>query len=293
MSTTTVPGSSLRVLTRQEVGNYLRAKPFWFGAALTLALSVVTLLDLTDDPTSSGAYMIVPGALLGVLGVGVMFGLARRSDHVAAAAGAVAVPERVRTLALAAATVVPLAVALVGFVAAVVAWNVHPPEGYVVPPGVSDAFVYAQMFGAGVLCAVGGPLLGLLLARYYPKRGAAAVTSVLLVTVTILLQGGLLGTQPYRVFWFWTYFLTQESSGDPGTRHFLTLPGNPYLWVLYLVTLCVLGVVLAVLHDPEADRARLRRLALGVLLVALALGALTMTVGFTEGIVSPDVCPVC
>ena len=293
MSTTTVPGSALGVLARQEIGNYLRAKPFWFGAALTLVLAVVTLLDLTGDPTSSGAYMIAPAALLGVLGVGVMFGLTRRSDHVAAAAGATAVPERVRTLALACATVVPLAVALVSFLAAVVAWNVHPPAGYVVPPGVSDAFVYAQMLGDGVLCAVGGPLLGLLLARYYPKRGAAAVASVLLVTGTILLQGGLLGEQRYRVFWFWTYFLTQQSTGAPGTHRFTTVPGNPFLWVLYLVALCVLGVVLALLHDPEGDRDRLRRMAFAVLVVALSLGALTMTVGFTESIVSPDVCPVC
>ena len=293
MSTTTVSGSALGVLARQEIRNYLNAKLFWFGAALTLVADVVMVLDLQSDPASSAFYMIAPAALLGVLGLVVMVGLTRRSDRAAEAAGAVAVPERTRTLALACATVVPFAVALLSFVAAVVAWNLYPPAGYVVPPGVSDAFVYAQMFGDGVLCAVGGPLLGLLLARYLPRRGVAAVASVLLVIVTILLQGGLFGGQPYRVFWVWTYFLTQGSAGAPDRRHFATVPGNPYLWVLYLMALCVLGVVVAVLHDPESERGRLRNVAAGLVVVAVLLGALTMTVGFTDSIVHPAVCPTC
>ena len=150
------------------------------------------------------------------------------------------------------------------------------------------------MFGDGVMCAVGGSAAGLLLARYLPKRGVAAVASVLLVIVTILLQGGLVGGgQPYRVLWFWTYFLTQGSEGGPGQHHFTTNPGNPYLWVLYLVTLCVLGVIVAVLHDPESDRATLRKVALGLVGVVVVLGLLTMTVGFSERVVSPAVCPVC
>jgi len=294
MSSTTATGSTLRSLARREIRSYLGAKLFWFGTALTLVLDVVILFHLDNDPGSSGSYMIAPAALLGVLGLVVMFGLTRRSDRAAEAAGAVAVSERTRTLALASATIVPFSVAIFSFVVAVVALNVHPPAGYVVPPGISNAYVYAQMFGDGVMCAVGGPLLGLLLARYLPKRGVAAVASVLLVIMTILLQGGLVGgEQPYRVFWFWTYFLSQGSQGGPGQHHFTTHPGNPYLWVLYLVTLCALGVVAAVLHDPDSDRASLKRVALGLVVGAVVLGVLTMTVGFTESVVSPEVCPVC
>ncbi|MEU8234410.1 hypothetical protein AB0C12_32890 [Actinoplanes sp. NPDC048967] len=294
MSSATSTGSTVGVLARQEIRNYLRHKLFWFGAALVLVVDVVMVLHLDDDPSSSGSYMIAPAALLGVLGVVVMFGLTRRSDRAAEAAGVVAVPERTRTLALAGATVVPFALALVSFVAAVVAWNVHPPADYVVPPGVSDTFVYAQMFGDGVLCAVGGPLLGLLLARYLPRRGVAAVASVVLVLVTILLQGGLFpGGQPYRVFWFRTYFLSQSIEGGPGQHHFTTFPGNPYIWIGYLVVVCALGLVLAVRHDPDADRATLDKVAGGLVVAAVALGVLAMTVGFTTSIVHPAVCPTC
>ena len=294
MSSMTVTGSTVGVLARQEIRNYLRNKLFWFGAALVLLLDVVMLFHLDNDPTSSGAYMIAPAALLGVLGVVVMNGSTRRSDRAAEAAGVVAVPERTRTLALACATIVPFSLALFSFVVAVIAWIVHPPAGYVVPPGVSDSFVFAQMFGDGVMCAVGGPLLGLLLARYVPRRGVAAVTSVLLVIVTILMQGGLVGgEQPYRVFWFWTYFMTQGTGGAPGEKHFTTNPGNPFIWIVYLVVVCALGVVLALRHDPDSERKTLDKAVLGLVAVAVLLGVLAMTVGFTESIVSPDICPVC
>ena len=296
MSSTTATGSTLGVLARQEIRNYLKSKVFWFGTALTLVVDVLLLADINDQPGSSSIdYMIAPAALLGVLGLVVMFGLTRRSDRAAEAAGTVAVPERTRTLALVAATIVPLSVAIVSFVVAVVAWYMHPPAGWAVPPGISNAFVFTQMFGDGVMCAVGGPLLGLLLARYLPKRGVSAVASVVLVIATILLQGGGLvgGEQRYRVFWVWTYFVTQSAEGGPGQHHITTNPGNPYLWVLYLVTLCALGVVVAVLHDPESDRATLKKVALGLVVAAVVLGLLAMTLGFTERIVNPEVCPVC
>jgi hypothetical protein len=286
-------GSPLGALARQEIRHYLNHKLFWFGAAMTGV--VVVSMFAWDDTGSAGAYMIGPGAMLGVLGLGVMFGLTRRSDRAAQAAGAVAVPERTRTLALAAAVVVPFAAALAAYAAAVVAWYVRPPQEWVVPPGVGNPFVLAEMFGDGVLCAVGGPLLGLLLARYVPKRGVAAIASVLLVLITIVLQGNFAGGQPYRVFWFWTYFLGQLGWGadSDGAIHFKTAPGNPFIWVLYLVVMCALGVVLAVLHDPEFDRHRLGRVALGLVGLALLLGVLTMTVGYPDVLVNPTPCGNC
>lgn len=298
-STTTIGAASatrstLAVLARQEIRNYLRSKVFWVAAALMVVVDVVMLFNLDEDGSSTGAYMLLPAVLLGVLGIGVMFRLTRQSDQAAEAAGAVAVPERTRTLALAAAIVVPFTVALVSFVIAVVAWYVHPPASYVVPPGIPNAFVHAQQFGDGVLCAVGGPLLGLLLARYLPKRGVTAVASVLLILATVYLQGGgpiFTAEQRYRVFWVWTYFLTQRRLG--GEWHMGTYAGNPFLWVLYLVVLCALGVVLAVLHDPEADRSRLRNLALGLAAAAAVLGVLSMTVGYTDSVINPEICSSC
>ncbi len=292
MSSMTTTGSTLSVLARQEIRNYLRHKLFWFGTALVLLVDVVMLFDLDDDPGSSGSYMIAPAALLGVLGLVVMFGLTRRSDRAAKAAGVVAVPERTRTLALAAATVVPFSVAVGSFVVAVATWYLHPPADYVVPPGIPDAFVHAEQFGDGVACAIGGPILGLVLARYLPRRGVAPVASVLLVVITILMQGNLVGgEQPYRVFWAWTYFLTQRSVD--GEWHLGTLPGNPFIWVLYLLVLCALGLVAAVRHDPDSDQKKLSKVAVGLAALAVVLGVLTMTVGYTDAVLNPGICKFC
>lgn len=283
MTVTLATGSTLGVLARQEIRNYLKAKLFWFGAALTVVLGILAAVGKLDSAgESSATYMIGPAALLGVLGLVTMFGLARRSDAAAEAAGAVAVPERTRTLALAAAVVVPFTVALVVFVLAVVGYYVDPPEPYTIWPGVSALFVHAEQFGDGVMCAVGGPLLGLLLARWLPRRGVSVVAAVLLVLVTILLQGWGSGGQPYRVVWVWTYFVS-PSSGD----RWQTAPGNPYFWVAYLAVLCVLGIVVAAYHDPESDRARLKSAAIALVVLAGVLVALTMTVGGTDVLTNP------
>jgi hypothetical protein len=296
MSTNTIASrSTLGVLARQEIRNYLTHKLFWVGAAATILFDVAMVLDLSLGANSSTLYMIVPAATLGLLGLVTMFGLTRRSDQAALAAGAVAVPERTRTLALSASVVVPLSLAFASWLIAVGVYYAYPPEKFIVPPGIGDAFVFAQMFGDGVLCAAGGPLLGLLLARYLPRKGVAVISVVGIVIVTILLQGNVQGGQPYRVWWVWTSFASPFSwaTNANGVAHWATAPGNPYLWLLYLGVLCLLGVLLAMVHDPEADQPRLRRVALGVVVVAVLLGALTMTVGFNDVVVNPLPCPSC
>lgn len=285
MSSTTSTSTALGVLSRQEVRNYLGHKLFWFSAALTLLLCILQLLGNSDtDGESSTLYMIGPAALLGVLGLVTMFGLTRRSDRAAESAGAVAVPERTRTLALASATVVPLALALACFGTAIVEFHLHPPADHTVWSATSSAYVYATQFGAGVVPAIGGPLLGLLLARHLPRRGVAAVASVVLVLITILMQGMLEGGQPYRVLWFWTYF---HGPYGPDGDSWARLPGNPFLWIGYLLVLCALGLVVALRHDPESDRTGLTRAAVGLTVLAIVLGALTMTVGYSEVLTNP------
>jgi hypothetical protein len=56
---------------------------------------------------------------------------------------------------------------------------------------------------------------------------------------------------------------------------------------------CALGVVVAVFHDPESDRTRLRKVALGLVGLALVLGVLTMYVGYPDVLVNPVPCANC
>lgn len=281
--------SALAVLTRHEVVGYARSWTYLVGTALCLAV-VTTGLVGPDDETSSTMTMIVPAATLGLLGLVVMARLTRRSDESAAAAGAVATSESTRTLALVGAVVVPLATALVVFALLGWTYSARPPAAGAVPFGpVDDAHVLAVMFALSVIPAVGGPLLGLLVARWMPFRGATALAVVLLALVTIVLQGNFESTWRWKVVWPWTYWygpLGWSTAGGDET-HWVATPGSPQLWIVYLLALCALGVVAALAHDAEAPRGRLVRTAVALGLVALGALALTMLLGLPDPAVNP------
>ena len=241
------------------------------------------------DATSSSLYhVIIPASAVGLFGLIIMTGLVRRSDEAHAAAGAVVVTERTRTLALASAVIVPFSVGLAFFGWAVWAWNANPPAPHAIPFGghAGDGWAYAIMFALGTLSTAGGPILGLVIGRWVPSRGAAPLAVVVLVMVTVVMQGLVEPLRYVRVFVPWTYFggpLGVE--GDPG--RWLMLTGSPQVYCLYLVALCGLGVLVALLHDREQPRQRLRRLLAGAVVVALALGSLSMVMGPQEVLVNP------
>ncbi len=291
-ATSTATAPVLGVLARQEIRNYLRSKLFWVGSLLLTAVTVLTFVSAAqsspdDGNASSTLDMIAPAALLGVFGLVVMSGLAKRSDRAAEAAGAVAVPERTRTLALAAAVVVPLTAALLWYVAAVTTYLVHPPSPSTVPFGpIGDGDVFVVMFALGVVPAASGPILGLLLARWLPRRGVTALAVVLVVLVTIVLQGNFTWTWNWRVVWPWTYWYG-PAGWDTGDNHWAALPGSPQIWLVYLLAVCTLGVLVAIYHDRESDRATLRKVIAGVLVVAVVAVVLTMALGLGATVYNP------
>ena len=286
MSQVTTPANAgvLGALARQEIVHYLRHPLFLVGLGLT-----VVGCAMGADPTSSSLYhVIIPGAALGVFGLVIMTGMVRRSDEAHEATGTVVVTERVRTLALASAVVVPFSAGLAFFAWAVWAWNDSPPAPSAIPFGgeAGDGWAYAIMFALGTLSTAGGPILGLVIGRWAHFRGAAALAAVVLVMVTVVMQGLIEPLRYVRVFVPWTYFggpLGVE--GDPG--RWLMLTGSPQVYCLYLVALCGLGVLVALLHDREQPRQGLRGLVAGVAVVALALGTLSMVTGPQEDIANP------
>ena len=70
------------------------------------------------------------------------------------------------------------------------------------------------------------------------------------------------------------------------------LPGSVFWYVGYQVTLCALGVLIAVLHDRESERAAPARVAVGLAVLALVLSGLAITGGqpatLPNPIPSPD-----
>jgi hypothetical protein len=276
----------LAVLARKEIGHYLHNKLFWVGAGLLILVSVIGLVG-PDPRYSTTGDGLAPAALIGVLGIVVMAGMTRNSDRAAAAAGAPGVGQRTRTLALACAVVVPFTVGLLWYAAAIVGYHLHPPAASAVPFGpVTDTFVYAAMFVEGVTACVGGPLLGLVIGRWAPRRGVAPVVSVLLVLGTMIMQPLFDFNERWREIWPWVHFYGAGGTDeDPDAT--IVHTGSPYLYIGYLAALCVLGVLVAMYRDDEADRSGLRKAILVVVGVAVVLCALTMMGGLDEVLVNP------
>jgi hypothetical protein len=289
---TTAPTTApvLGVLARQEIRNYLRSKLFWAGVLLLALVTVFSFVNAAREGqgnASSAMDMIAPSALVGVFGLIVLAGLTKRSDRAAEAAGSVAVPERTRTVALAAAVVVPVTTAMLWYGTAVVTYLVHRPSPSTVPFGpIGDGFVFSVMFAIGVVPAATGPILGLVIARWLPRRGVTALAVVLVVIVTILMQGNFEATWRWRVIWPWTQWYGPVG-WNTGDGHWAVLPGSPVMWVAYLLSLCVLGVLVAVYHDPESDRPALRKVIGAVVVVAVVAVGLTMALGASEAVFNP------
>jgi hypothetical protein len=274
--------AALPSLARHEIKRYLRHPLFLVGAALTIAICAM-------GPTegSSLGHVIVPATGLGVFGLLVMVSLVRASDQANEAAGTVVASERTRTLALAISTVVPFVAGLLFFAWAVWAYHDEPPAASTVPFGdVGDAWAYAVLFALGTICCVGGPILGLVIGRWLPFRGAGIVSAVVLIMLTIVFQGIVEPLRYVRVFMPWTYFGGPYGiEGDP--ERWLILTGSPFWYCLYLVALCLIGVIIAVLHDREQPRQTLFRVLAGVAVLAVVLCLLAMTTGVQEVMVNP------
>jgi len=288
----TRPAGALAALARTEIRGYARSPLFLLGAAGLAAMAVVDWMS-TDDGSSSTMSAIAPAALLGVVGMFVMSILTVRSDRAAAVAGAVATDERTRTGALAIAIVVPATAALLWYAQAVALLFVRPPADWAVPYGPMDTTqVLFVMAALGVASAIGGPVLGLLAARWIPGRGVIAVGAVLVIAITIVLQGNFSSTWGWKAAWPWTYWygpMGWRSEGDE--VHWVVTPGTPIAWLGYLLALCALGVLVALYHDRTARGARLRGWIVGLLVLAAVLLALTLTLGPSAAVINPAVAP--
>lgn len=287
MTTTIAHESVYRQLARQEIRNYLRSKLFWVGVALLALTAYGAPLGRLNTQSRGALDGIAPAALMGVLGIVIMAGLVRKSDQAAQAAGTVAVPERTRTYALATAAVVPFTVGLIWFAVYAVSWFMYDTDG-TGPFGPNvDVFTLATMFSEGTMATLGGPLLGLVIGRWIGRRWVAPVIAVLVVIVTVLMQGGLVSAvDGYREIWVWTHFHGPSGIVNDDMR-WVILPGSPYFHILYQAALCALGVLFAAYHDHESDRRGLRRAMAATAAAAVVFCGLSITGGADSIVISP------
>ena len=263
------PGQSLMALTQTEALRFARHPLFLVSAAvMLLAVAIGVANQKVVDVGVEGT--VLPAFFVGVFGFVVAHRLTtslRRSGDLADTAP---VSAQRRTLALCLACLVPMTLGVLVVLSSVLFGAIWPPslpDGHVAWFGYEpDLTIWAILFGDVVLACLGGPLLGVAVARWAPFRGSALLGMAVLVigasTLTSL-------PSPWYVASPYAIFSDEHLENGEYQISWVRDGVSPVWWCGYAACLCGLAVLAALLRH-EADRRRLLTSA-GVL-VALAVG---------------------
>jgi hypothetical protein len=268
--------AALRALAALEAKRYVRSPLFLIGTALLVWSTIVATGDFVKNApvNDPGDLAFFPAFLLGLLGVLIGYQLARSIEASGEALGAGPSDGVRRTAALCLACLVPGAVALLwaGWIAVALAVQGIPLSA-AISPSERGALLLS-----GVVCAVGGPLFGVLVARWahFPGAGLIAVVVLagwsLLATVSLALPPSRSGTLLHVSAPF-----TAWVSADGPRAPAWVAGGSPGWHLAYLILLCSLAVTAASLPGTTGYRRR-RILRLLGLLAVVTIGCLALAV---------------
>ena len=253
------PRSRILALARADARRYARHPLFLLPCAVVLVAMVAQLVQRSGGGTDPMVATLTTAFLLGVFGFVVAHRLTTSLLRSPELAGTVPVRRQQRTMALCLACLVPFAVGVfcAGFM--VVTALLWPPDGE--PSNLPVAWfgdypatdVVAILLAMGPLATLGGPLLGVAVARWAPFRGSALLGVVVLVVATAIPASDGRGSG-WRMASAWPV-LVDEHVVDGKIISTTIVPDITPVWALGWVTcLCALAAVAALLRDPEHRR---------------------------------------
>ena len=250
--------ATLLALARADARRYAR-HPLFVVPCLVIVGSAV--LDLVEHGGGTNPLVdtMTTAFLFGVFGFVLAHRLTTSLGRTRDLVGTVPVDPQMRTLSLCLACLVPAAAgtACAGLPAHPNA--VWPPEG--IPPSAPVTWfgdfpavdVLATLFAMGPLATLGGPLLGVAVARWAPFRGSAMLGVVLLVVATAIPASDSRGGAA-RLASAWPV-LIDEHVVNGRTLSSTFVPDIEPVWALgWVLCLCGLAVVAALLRDPGHRR---------------------------------------
>ena len=258
-SATTDGRATLRALARADARRYARHPLFLFSCVIIVVSVVVQVAQQKGGGTNPLVDTMTIAFLLGVFGFVVAHRLTTSLLRTRELADTVPVEQQERTLSLCLACLVPGAVGLACAAFMLVANALWPPDGQPTTLPVTwfgdypAVDVVAALLAMGPVAALGGPLLGVAVARWAPFRGSALLGVVVLVVATAFPASDDSGSQA-RMVAAWPV-LMDEHVVDGKVISSTFVPGIEPIWALgWVLCLCGLAVVAALLRDSGHRR---------------------------------------
>jgi hypothetical protein len=270
------PAAGVSALARYEGRRFVRNPAFLAAAALTAYILWNRQSGPVDDINTVTVY---PAIFLGGFGMMAAFWLTQSTGRSAEALDVAPTTLPARTAAICLVAVVPFVCGALSLLAIVQVQRVPGSWTY---GALSTSDRAAVLLGQTVIPALGGPLLGVALARWARFPGTAFVLFLVLygwVTLAYTLAATHRDSVPVllmRFFTPFTFFTATDSPTDVETWR-----GSPWSFVGWQLCLCAVAVIVALLRGADARlRVRLTSVLIAVLAVAALMYALTVTGGW-------------
>ncbi len=284
--------ASLRALARLEARRFALNPVFLAGAACTAYILWDRQRGVVADVNTVTAY---PAIFLGGVGMVAAFWLTQSMRRSADALDVAPMSWPTRTGAICLAAAIPLLCGGLSLLAIEAFQRVPGPWSY---GALGTSGGVAAALSQVVVPALGGPLLGVALARWVSFPGAAAVlllvawgwvTLTYTVTATAVSHRNSTLIVMLRFFAPFAFFTNEDSPGRIETWR-----GSPWFFLGWQLCLCAVAVIVALLRGADPGlRTRLLRLLAGVLVLAGLMYALAVVGGWAYPVIStPGAAPV-
>jgi hypothetical protein len=251
--------ATLLALARADARRYARHPLFVLPSAFVLVMVVASVVQRDGGGTDPMFGTMMIAFFFGVFGFLVAHRLTNSMLRTRELAGVLPVGRQVRTLSLCLACLVSAAAGAATAVYMVVAAAIWPPDGE--PSSLPVAWfgdypastVLPTLIAMGPVAALGGPLLGVAVARWAPFRGSALLGVVVLVVATAMTGSDEPGGHE-RLASAWPHLVDERVVN--GKIISTTFVGDiAPIWALgWVLCLCGLAVVAALLRDPQHRR---------------------------------------
>jgi hypothetical protein len=266
------PRAGVGPLARIELARLARHPVLIVGFVFGVVSMAGAVQEAIKNPDSDIMSMPVTSLTVGVPAMICAHLLTRSFDRADELVGATPTSRVARTAALCATAAFPAALAVLWLAFYGIAQGsfLKTPEWQY--GTLSHADVWAVIVGNTVVAAVGGTLLGIASGRWWHFRGAAVVL-VLGVAAWTLSVIGIFSAEGTPAPWYrWVRLFTPVaafSNPAPDGNGADTLTGSPWWYLAWVVTLCALAAVAALLIGSEgATRRRLVRVGAAALTVS-------------------------